>query len=461
MIKIFIDIDGQELEVTFLKVNKAKHISWVADCYLPDEVITINEVDGFLDENSLSVSSGISTPKIIIYERILSAFNEYYEEISAGFEPTEGSMDGTEQPQPYNPDDIKVRRETFSVFEINRMMNEKDDIDLNPDFQRNLVWDNTRKSALIESILLGIPIPVFYFAESKTGKYHVVDGLQRLSTINLFFKNDFTLKKLEHLHVCNGKYYIEDPKNPKTKGKSLERKYTRRLENAQLIVNVIEYASPQKVKYDIFKRLNTGGRPLNKQEVRNCVASQQVRAFLKTSAASKEFLLATGESVSDNRMDAQELVLRFIGFRLERKGQLNYSGDMNSFLDDVLDIINDYSEDDFEEYKNELLNALRINYHLFGKFCFRKCLSEHLKNGAKKQYINKALFVSWMIETYNLNQNKIKSEIPFESFSIKLASELDKREKYYTILTTGTSDRQNLKDASQFAKDLLIKNIIL
>ena len=95
------------------------------------------------------------------------------EELNAGFEPTIENINDSITPQPYNPDDIKVRREGFSVFEINRMMTEQNDIDLNPDFQRNLVWDNSRKSALIESILLGIPIPVFYFAESKTGKYHV------------------------------------------------------------------------------------------------------------------------------------------------------------------------------------------------------------------------------------------------------------------------------------------------
>jgi hypothetical protein len=262
MIKIFIEIDGEEIEVSFQKILKAKHVTWVGDCLVPDEVITINESDGLLDERSLNISLGISTPSVVIYERLLSAFNNYNEGISAGFEPIEENVSDTVTPQPYNPDEIKVRREGFSVYEINRMMTEQNDIDLNPDFQRNLVWDNSRKSALIESILLGIPIPVFYFAESKTGKYHVVDGLQRLSTIKQFLNNEFALKKLEHLKEdCSGRYYKEEYKDGMKKLKVLDRKHTRRLENAQLIVNVIEFASPQKVKYDIFKRLNTGGRP--------------------------------------------------------------------------------------------------------------------------------------------------------------------------------------------------------
>ena len=458
MIKIFIDIDGQELEVTFQKVKNNEDFIWVADFFVSEEQISIKEIDGIPDERSLIIPIGISTSKIVIYERFLDAFNTYNEEISAGFEPTQESNDAY-LPQPYNPDDIKVRREGFSVFEINRMMTDQNDIDLNPDFQRNLVWDNTRKSALIESILLGIPIPVFYFAENKSGKYHVVDGLQRLSTIKQYFNNEFFLKKLEHLNKeCNGKYYKENSNDVKTKGKALDRKHTRRLENAQLIVNVIEFASPQKVKYDIFKRLNTGGRPLNKQEVRNCIASQEVRAFLKTSAISSEFLLATGESVNDNRMDAQELILRFVGFRLEKEGLLFYTGDMNSFLDDVMDIINGYPDSVLEKYKKELLNALRINYHLFGEFCFRKCLSEHLKPGARKQFINKALFVTWMMETYTLNEKVIQKKISFGAFSQNLAKELDRKGKYYTILTTGTSDKQNLKDATQIAKELLAKS---
>lgn len=461
--KIFVDIDNQELEVTFVKTDiSISHSSWIADCSFPDETIKIDEIDGNLNEDSLTISLGISTPRIIIYERLLDAFCEYKEELEAGFEPSDESSSENIHPQPYNPDDIKVRREGFSVFEINRMMTVQNDIDLNPDFQRNLVWDNTRKSALIESILLGIPIPVFYFAESKSGRYNVVDGLQRLSTIKQYLNNEFFLKKLEHLgEDCNGKYYMENPNETKTKKKSLERKYSRRLENAQLIVNVIEFASPQKVKYDIFKRLNTGGRPLNKQEVRNCIASNEVRRFLKSTANSSEFLLATDNGVNDNRMDAQELVLRFIGFRLEKEGKLVYGGDMNSFLDDTMDLINDYDEIILEKYKDEFLNAMKICYHLFGKYCFRKCLSEHLLDGARRQFINKAMFVSWSMITFDLLYGDILLQLEFGSFSFELAKELDKKDKYYTILTTGTSDKQNLKDAIILGKDLLIKNRVI
>lgn len=461
MIKIVIEHQHQEIEIIFNKVIQEAETVWIGKFLLSNEDIILREEDGFIDEKNMLVPTSVTTSKEVLYERFINAFNNYTEEINAGFEATDESISNQVIiDNPYNPDDIKVRRETFSVYEINRMMS-KEDIDLNPDFQRNLVWDSVRKSALIESILLGIPIPVFYFAENKTGQYHVIDGLQRLSTIKQYFNNVFALKKLEHLkEECNERFYRDEMENGKIKRKGLDRKHSRRLENAQLIVNVIEYASPDKVKYDIFKRLNTGGRPLNKQEVRHCMANNKVRNLLKYCAHSQEFLQATSNSISDNRMDAQELVLRFLGFRLEKEGVISYMGDMNTFLDNTLDVINEYTENKLDKYKDEFINGLRINYHLFGKFCFRKCLSEHLLPGARKPFINKALFTSWMMETYCLNYYAIYQSIDFEKFSEIIAQELDKKEKYYIILTTGTSDKQNLKDASIFAKQLLQFNIL-
>ncbi|RZJ78698.1 MAG: DUF262 domain-containing protein [Chryseobacterium sp.] len=261
MFHILVDIGGDEIRTDFTKFNREGGVEWVGDCDIQNGVIKIHENDGTPDERTLLVSTEISTSAAVIFERIINAFRKFRDVIQSGFEPTEESSGQSVKPQPYDPEDIKVRRESFSVFEVNRMMTDQKDIDLNPDFQRNLVWDIARKSALVESILLGIPIPVFYFAESKTGMYHVVDGLQRLSTIKQFFNNEFALKKLEHLSdECNGRYYKNGIDNKGGKAVGLERKYSRRLENAQLIINVIEHASPQKVKYDIFKRLNTGGQ---------------------------------------------------------------------------------------------------------------------------------------------------------------------------------------------------------
>jgi len=459
MIKVTVDIGDQEYEAEFIQVERENKVQWQALLPIPEEGITIYETKDGFDEKNISLSAGIATNKIVVLERFLRAYAEYKEQLQTGLEATDENPVNVIETKPYNPDDIKVRRESFSVFEVNRMMTEQNDIDLNPDFQRNLVWENSRKSALIESILLGIPIPVFYFAESKNGIYRVVDGLQRLSTIKQYLNNEFYLKKLEHLKDCEKKYYKLDGRKAKTEDKVLERKHSRRLENAQLFVNIIESASPSKVKYDIFKRINTGGRPLNNQEVRNCIAEDEVRRYLRELSATEEFQNATGGSISDYRMDAQELVLRFTGFKLEREGLITYSGDMNSFLDDVLDLVNGLPKTELKRLSAEFLKSLRINYHLFGQYCFRKVLSSDLLPKARKQTINKALFVTWTIEVLRLDEKKIIQNVPFESFAQVLATKLDEKDKYYTILTTGTSDKQNLKDAAEFASNLLDENL--
>lgn len=119
---------------------------------------------------------------------------------------------------PYNPKLIRVDTKPFSIKQINEMI-EAEDIDLSPDFQRGFVWnDITRKSRLIESLLLRIPIPVFYFAQDEEGKFQVVDGVQRLTVISAFMKNEFRLKNLEYLSECNGKYF----KKENAKSDSLE-----------------------------------------------------------------------------------------------------------------------------------------------------------------------------------------------------------------------------------------------
>lgn len=99
-----------------------------------------------------------------------------------------------EKYNPYNPKLIRVDTKTFSIDMVNEMINDGE-IDLSPDFQRGFVWtDITRKSRLIESLLLRIPVPAFYFAQDEDGMFQVVDGVQRLTVINSFMKNELIKK---------------------------------------------------------------------------------------------------------------------------------------------------------------------------------------------------------------------------------------------------------------------------
>lgn len=401
--------------------SNARRWKGEVDDFSPLCSVEFLEVDGVV--TNLKHSDPLNSFREILYERLNDAIKDLREAESEGVEPTEtdeiSEQDRAKILDPYNPDEIKVRPSQFPIFQMFDMI-KKQDIDLNPDFQRHLVWDMKRKSRLIESILLGIPLPVFYFSQNKEGVFHVVDGLQRLTTIRDFMTNKFYLRRLEHLDMCDGKYFGADDKI--SQNKALERRFQRRIEQTQLSVNIIESSSPPKVKYDIFKRINEGGKPLNQQEIRNSLAKPHTRKLMKDLAYSKEFILATGGNidknipgVSDQRMGAQEMVLRFAGFYLVKRSMATYLGDMNGFLDDTLDKLNALPEKELDSIRVSFLRGMVNCYHLFGQYCFRKCLTPHLRPNASKQLINKSLFTTWSVEMAEISSERVK-KIPFESF---------------------------------------------
>ena len=145
------------------------------------------------------------------HQQIEQAFIQAYREriswqmddLESGLEIEENIVTEPEIKVPYNPKSIRVVPARYSLKDIVDMINGYEDeeptLELSPEFQRGLVWDNVRKSRLIESILLGIPLPVFYLARDREGRLQVVDRMQRLSAINSFFQNRFRLTHLEYL----------------------------------------------------------------------------------------------------------------------------------------------------------------------------------------------------------------------------------------------------------------------
>jgi uncharacterized protein with ParB-like and HNH nuclease domain len=337
-------------------------------------------------------------------------------------------------------------------------------IDLSPDFQRNFVWNPFQKSRLIESVLLRIPLPMFYFAEDEEGNISVVDGLQRLTTIKEFMDNKFALKGLEYLSKsCEGRYFVDKNKDGTPNNLPvLEPKYLKWFNMTQLTVNVIDPSSPAKVKYDIFRRINTGGKPLNNQEIRNSLASKNLRATLKAMVALPEFKLATDWSIKSTRMEDQEVALRFICFHRfynEDRTLSNYNGNMEFSLDNVTERLGKMKKEDLEIYEKLFSKAMLNAFYLFGRFGFRKNIPDHLKPGAYKQLINKALFVSWSVLLSDYDPEMIKSRNESGSFAMPVAQEIGSDRTLYNFLSYGTNSKANMQAAFAAAKKIIVSHL--
>jgi hypothetical protein len=373
------------------------------------------------------------------------------------------STDETEQKvnkaelRPYNPELIRVDTKPFTIHQMFKLI-EDGDVDFSPDFQRHFVWkESERKSRLIESIMLRIPLPVFYLAQDDVGKFQIVDGLQRLTVIRDFLKNTFKLRNLEYLKECEGKYFN------KNGAKNIDPKFLRRIEQATLTVNIIDPQTPVSVKFEIFKRINEGGKPLKAQEIRNCMSSSSTRTLLNELSNSEEFKNATDYSISGLRMEDQELILRFCAFylsKIKKKSGYRYNGNMELFLDEALEILNNERDTTLNEIKKHFLNAMRNAFHFFGKYAFRKCLSIHLIEGAKKQFINKSLFTTWSVLLCGFENQKIK-KLPNGIMNLPLAKELENDSRYLDCVTNGTNDVERLNYAFETTERLIQNNIEL
>lgn len=359
---------------------------------------------------------------------------------------------------PYDPDKIKVRSDKIAVSILSKMI-DNESIDLNPDFQRNLVWNSFQKSRLIESILLRIPLPMFYFAEDDESNLSVVDGLQRISTIKEFMDNKFPLRDLQYLNdSCEGRYY-----ESKGNKKGLDTKYLKWFDLTSISANIIDPSSPPKVKYDIFRRINTGGRPLNNQEIRNCLMGKGLRESLKSMSALEEFKSATDKSIKSTRMEDQEIALRFLFFYelYERNNNIDeYNGYMDLVLDEYTDKNVKTSQQNLEKYVQKFSNAMKNAEYLIGsRLAFRKIQNKDIQPEAYKQLINKALFVCCSVLLADYDSELIAEKNSPNLLTSLIADKIESDKQLIYYLSYGTNGKANLLYTFNVLNELFKNNI--
>lgn len=263
----------------------------------------------------------------------------------------------------YPIDTVLIRNENRTVHDVLRRI-EKGSFIMNPDFQRDFVWDEDKQSKLIESVLMRIPLPVFYLAENLEGRMIVVDGLQRLSTFQRFVADKLKLK-LPHQSELDGKTFS-----------TLSPKLQNRVEDCNLILYLIDAKVPQRALLDIFERVNSGA-PLTRQQMRNCLFMGKGTAFLKQEASTSIFREATGKSLESNTMRDREFVNRFCAFYL--MGAKEYRGEMDNFLGKALEKMNEATDESLSVVSSDFRRSLKNNMVLFGKHAFRRHTQDQMK----------------------------------------------------------------------------------
>lgn len=422
----------------------------------PHIFIQFTEGGGQLKE-IVEITEEVKDSKEILSEKIEGFINDEVEKRISGVDDD----NDTGEPQPYDYNKISIKSDRWSLAFVHQMINEYEDLDLSPDFQRNYVWDTKRKSQLIESLMLNIPVPAFYLAETSKGKFQVVDGLQRLTTIDDFMNNKFPLRYLEYLNAPKeksqeGLYFKDDGKK-----KGISPEFKKNILMTQISVNIIQSKSPSKVKFDVFRRVNTGGKPLNNQEIRNCLANKQTRTLLKDLVETEAFEAATDKSIKTTRMQAQELVLRFVSFWYERilkDSAWQYNGNMTEYLDEAIELLNETGKEN-QKIKTAFERAMLNAHHLFGAYAFRKCLRKDLEPNARKQLINKSLFTTWSVALSQYEPEKVKAAIEYGQFAYVLADRLENNPEFYSAVSYKTNDKGSFKIAFE-ETEKLVKNLM-
>lgn len=358
---------------------------------------------------------------------------------------------------PFDTNKIKVRTTPSTIGQIIYDL-EDDFINLNTEFQRRPdLWKPWQKSRFIESLLLKLPIPAFYFNEKEENELEVIDGLQRISTIKRFvIDQNFKLSHLEFLQEYNDCYFFDLPST-----------FQRRIKTFAITTYIIERGTPDSVKYNIFKRVNTGGLKLTEQEIRHAINQgkpanliadlvrgvddfdehEQIRKRknndsqyepLYATESGIEFVKVTDNRIGHNRMEDRDFATRFVSFYLIN--YKNYEPNLDTFLNSGMSKIRELDDNTILKLIDDFKNSMRLAFEIFGNDAFRKRFNE---SDARKP-INKALFevISVLFAQLNEHQRELLKSRKMD-FKIKFI-ELHENLYFLRAITQGTAMKESV-----------------
>ena len=293
-----------------------------------------------------------------------------------------------------------------------------------PSFQRSYVWKIRQASRFIESLLLGLPVPgVFFSREKNTEKLLVIDGQQRLLTLFYFYEGEFAGKK--KVFALEGVQQEFEGKNKKTLSEEKKRKLNDAIIHATIIKQDVPSEDESSIFF-IFERLNTGGMILAAQEIRNCIYHGDFNELLKELSQNKDWRFLYGKS--SQRMRDQELILRFFALHFEWK---KYTKPVKAFLNSFMARNKDLKIYSKEDLSAIFVETVKVIHDFLGQKAFRL-----------KAQPTAALIDAVMVGI----SKRLQSGPILKKASMKSAfSALLKDEKFITVITTSTSDEENVK----------------
>lgn len=305
---------------------------------------------------------------------------------------------------------------------------------LQPDFQRQFVWDGAKASRLIESALLSVPLPIVYLAEEPDNKESVIDGQQRLTSFFSFLDGKFPsgqtfkLTKMKVFPELNKKSY-----------RDLSEELQDKIRYYQIRTVTIRRDSDPDLKFEIFERLNTGAVPLNEMELRNCVYRGHYMALLKELAENEDFMELVGLKKPDRRMKDLELVLRFAAFY--HATYLNYQPPMKRFFNREMEKYQYISLEEAQYLRDAFKNSVQIVKSLFGDSAFRRFYrgSESNPNGLwESQQFNTSLYDVMMGVFHSKDKNRVYAAL--DSIREGLIDLMTTNPEFIDAITLGTSE---------------------
>ena len=287
---------------------------------------------------------------------------------------------------------LSVQSSDNTLLSLHQMM-ESSVIDMVPKFQRRDRWDDHARSLLIESFLLNLPVPPIYLSEESTS-YKVIDGKQRLTAIRNFFRNDFKLQGLDYLKEFEGMTRDMLPEEQRHK-----------LDFRPLRTVIVQRNTNELLTRTVFRRLNTEGKPLNAQEIRNALfdnpLNDKIHRLAENPILLESLKIKSANSPAYKRMDDLTYVLRFVTMAFFYPKFLN---DQSTAMDTVMDLSEgaDAEARKIHTIADSFPVVLSCSEKIFGDKRFKRWVPE---SGWRDQVIG-GLFDAEMVSLYNLEERK-------------------------------------------------------